>query len=130
MPHIHIDMHRSRRAQMPQISSALHASLVEGLDMPEDDLFQIFRLHDDGELVFSRTFPDADRDEIIFIEVLASYGYTPELKERMYAAMVRNTAALGIRADTLLISIVEIEGSTNWHSPGVPTAQDGVPALQ
>jgi hypothetical protein len=107
---------------MAAISSALHASLVEGLDMPEDDLFQIFTLHDDGELVFSRTFPDADRDEIIFIEVLASYGYSAETKEKMYAAMVQNTAALGIRADTLLISIVEIEGSTNWHSPAVPVS--------
>jgi hypothetical protein len=120
MPHIHIDMHRSRRPQMEALSAALHNSLVEGLLMPDDDLFQIFTLHDDGELVFSRTFPDADRDDIIYIEVLASTGYTPEIKEAMYASMVRNTAALGIRADTLLISIVEIDGRFNWHSPAKP----------
>jgi hypothetical protein len=120
MPHIHIDMHRSRRPQMEALSAALHNSLVEGLLMPDDDLFQIFTLHDDGELVFSRTFPEADRDDIIYIEVLASTGYTPEIKEAMYASMVRNTAALGIRADTLLISIVEIDGRFNWHSPAKP----------
>ncbi|MCU1584000.1 MAG: hypothetical protein JWM49_556 [Microbacteriaceae bacterium] len=122
MPHIHIDMHRSRRPQMEALSAALHQSLVDGLLMPDDDLFQIFTLHDDGELVFSRTFPEADRDDIIYIEVLASIGYTPEIKDQMYAAMVRNTTALGIRADTLLISIVEIDGRSNWHSPAKPVA--------
>ena len=122
MPHVHIDMHRSRRPQMEAISAALHKSLVDGLLMPVDDLFQIFTLHDDGELVFSRTFPDADRDDIIYIEVLASQGYTPEDKARMYSAMVDQTALLGIRADTLLISIVEIDGRTNWHSPAKPAA--------
>jgi hypothetical protein len=122
MPHVHIDMHRSRKPQMEAISAALHQSLVDGLLMPADDLFQIFTLHDDGELVFSRTFPDADRDDIIYIEVLASQGYTPEDKARMYDAMVEQTALLGIRADTLLISIVEIDGRANWHSPAKPAA--------
>jgi hypothetical protein len=107
---------------MEAISAALHQSLVDGLLMPADDLFQIFTLHDDGELVFSRTFPDADRDDIIYIEVLASQGYTPEDKARMYDAMVEQTALLGIRADTLLISIVEIDGRANWHSPAKPAA--------
>jgi hypothetical protein len=120
MPHIRVDMHVSHRPQMAQISDALHQSLVDGLDMPSDDLFQIFTLHETGELVFSRTFPEADRDDIVFIQVLASYGYTPELKERMYASMVENMAAIGIRQDTLLVSIVEIEGATNWHSPARP----------
>jgi hypothetical protein len=117
MPHIHVDMHRSRKPQMEALSGALHASLVEGLLMPDDDLFQIFTLHDDGELVFSRTFPEADREDIIYIEVLSSYGYSPETKQNMYASMVRNTEAIGIRADTLLISVIEIDGGNNWHSP-------------
>jgi hypothetical protein len=122
VPHIHIDMHRSRRPQMEAISAALHTSLVDGLNMPANDLFQIFTLHDDGELVFSRTFPEAERDDIIYIEVLASEGYSPDTKNAMYAAMVENTTALGIRQDTLLVSIIEINGRANWHSPAKPTA--------
>ena len=82
-----------------------------GWTCPSDDLFQIFTLHETGELVFSRTFPEADRDDIIYIQVLASYGYTPELKQQMYASMVDNMAAIGIRQDTLLVSIVEIDGA-------------------
>ncbi len=120
MPHIRVDMHESHRPRMAEISAALHASLVEGLVMPDDDLFQIFTLHAEGELVFSPTFPEAERDDIIYIQVLASHGYTPELKQQMYAAMVTNMAAVGIRQDTLLVSIVEIDGANNWHSPAKP----------
>ncbi|HEY0259371.1 MAG TPA: tautomerase family protein [Lacisediminihabitans sp.] len=122
MPHIRIDMHNSHRPRMGEISAALHKSLIDGLTMPGDDLFQIFTLHERGELVFSATFPEAARDDIIFIQVLASYGYTPEAKQSMYAAMVENMAAIGVRQDTLLISIVEIDGSANWHSPAKPLA--------
>jgi Tautomerase enzyme len=122
MPHIRVDMHESHRPRMAQISAALHASLVEGLVMPDDDLFQIFTLHGAGELVFSPTFPEAERDDIIYIQVLASLGYTPELKRQMYAAMVKNMSAIGIRQDTLLVSIVEIDGANNWHSPAKPVA--------
>lgn len=117
MPHIRIDMHESHRGQMAAISDALHQSLVVGLEMPADDLFQIFNLHQDGELIFSKTYPEAQRQDIIYIQVLASYGYTPEVKNHMYGQMVKNMTALGIPQDVLLISIVEIEGATNWHSP-------------
>jgi phenylpyruvate tautomerase PptA (4-oxalocrotonate tautomerase family) len=119
MPHVRVDLHRALAPRVTELSAAIHASLVDGLDMPEDDLFQIFTLHDRGELVFTKTFPGADRDDIIFIQVLASLGYSSELKQRMYAAMVDNIVALGIRQDTVMISVVEVDGA-NWHAPGKP----------
>ena len=45
----------------------------------EDDLLQIFQLHDEGDLFYSRTYPDADRSDIIFIHILASNGYSAEI---------------------------------------------------
>jgi len=119
MPHVRVDMHRALAPQMEALSAAIHSGLVEGLDMPAEDLFQIFNLHDPGELVFTRTFPGADRDDIIFIQVLASLGYPADFKQRMYSMIVDNIVALGFRQDTVLISIVEIDGA-NWHSPGKP----------
>ncbi|MGZ0712627.1 tautomerase family protein (plasmid) [Coraliomargarita sp. W4R53] len=117
MPHIRIDMNEARRAQLGAISDALHRSLVDGLGMEADDLFQKFNLHGPDELVFSRTFPDADRDEIIYVEVLSSFGYSKLQKDAMFAHMARNMAEIGIRQDTLLISIIEMNGSENWSSP-------------
>lgn len=119
MPHVRVDMHRALAPQTEVLSAAIHASLVDGLGMPADDLFQIFTLHDPGELIFTRTFPGADRDDIIFIQVLASMGYSPEQKQRMYSTIVDNIVALGIRQDTVLISVIEVDGA-NWFSPGKP----------
>lgn len=60
--------------------------------MPADDLFQIFRLHDPGELVYTKTFPNADRTDIVFIQ------------------------AVGIKQDNVLIAVTENEGS-DWFAP-------------
>ncbi len=121
MPHVRIDMHRQLKPQMSRISDAIHAGLVAGLDMPSEDLFQAFRLHDEGELVYSRTFPDADRTDIVFIEILASPGYTEEQKQRGLAAVADEVAKVGIKKDNLLLVLVETAPGTAWHAP----AQEG-----
>ena len=78
MPHARIDMHETLRPKMAEMSAAILKGMVDGLDMPADDLFQIFRLHAPGELVFSPTHPNADRTDIIFIEILSSPNYSAE----------------------------------------------------
>jgi hypothetical protein len=113
---------------MKALSAELHESLIEGLGMIPDDLFQIFTLHDSEELVFSRTFPGADRDDIIFVQILSGFGYSPAQKQAMYAQMVSRLTKLGIPQDVLLVSIVEIDGANNWHSPGHPAADSAATA--
>ncbi|GAA1827146.1 tautomerase family protein [Microlunatus capsulatus] len=117
MPHVRIDMHRELAPRMSQISDAVHAGLVSGLDMTPDDLFQVFRLHDEGELVYSRTFPDADRTDIVFIEILASPGYTDEQKQRGMTAVADRVAEVGIKKDNLLLVLVETAPGVAWHAP-------------
>ena len=117
MPHVRIDMHRELAPRMSQISDAIHDGLVAGLDMPAGDLFQVFRLHDEGELVYSRTFPDADRTDIVFIEVLASPGYTDEQKQRGMTAVADRVAEVGIKKDNLLLVFVETAPGAAWHAP-------------
>jgi hypothetical protein len=121
MPHARIDLHRVHKDRLPEISNAILAGMVRGLEMPEDDLFQIFRLHDPGELVFSPTFPDADRDDIIFIELLAGRVYTAEVKHAGMVAIGDELEALGIKRDSLLMHVVEVE-PTDWYSPGSASA--------
>jgi hypothetical protein len=64
-------MQSARAGQRPQISEAVHSALVEAWDMPADDLFQIFHLHDADDLIFSRTYPKANRSDIVFVQILA-----------------------------------------------------------
>lgn len=115
MPHARIDLHRVHEPRLPEFSRAVLDGMVQGFDMPEEDLFQIFRLHEPGELVYSRTFPNQDRDDIVFVELVAGRGFTDEQKQATMAAISDNIAALGIRRDNVLCVLFEV-GSAAWYA--------------
>jgi Tautomerase enzyme len=116
VPLIQIDMQSARAEQRSQISEAVHSALVEAWEMPADDLFQIFHLHDADDLVYSRTYPNANRSDIVFVQILAFNGYSPELKQRGARLVVDRLSAVGIKRDEILIAITE-NGDGDWFAP-------------
>ena len=50
MPLVRIDMHTPLADLRPQMSEAINSALADGWGMPADDLFQIFQLHEQGDL--------------------------------------------------------------------------------
>jgi hypothetical protein len=114
MPHARIDMHEALRPRMAELSAAILQGMVSGFDMPADDLFQVFRLHQPGELVFSRTHPNADRTDIIFIEILASPNYSSEQMRRGLSAISEELAKIGIRRDNVLLMVTPANA---WLAP-------------
>jgi hypothetical protein len=117
MPHARIDMHRALAPQMADISAAILRGMVTGFEMPADDFFQAFRLHDEGELFYSRTFPNQQRDDIVFIELIASKGYSDAQKQSAMEAVVDEVSALGIKRDNLLLVINEVGQGATWYAP-------------
>lgn len=119
MPMIQVDLRRALFQEKGEaISKAIHQGLVEGLDMADDDLFQIYRPHDDGELVFSPDFGGADRRDLVLIRVTMVHMFSADTKSRMYTAVVRNLEAAGVRHDDVLICVVEV-GFEDWYA-GAP----------
>ncbi|HEY0260888.1 MAG TPA: tautomerase family protein [Lacisediminihabitans sp.] len=116
MPLVRVDMHTDLAELRPQLSAAIHSALVDGWEMPADDLFQIFQLHERGDLFYSRTFPNADRTDILFVQVLAFTGYSPEVKQRGARLIVDRLVALGIKRDNILIALNE-NGDGDWLAP-------------
>lgn len=124
MPTVHVDLRRELfDAKGPAISRAIHEGLIEGLDMPADDLFQVFTPHDDGELVFSPDFGGADRRDLVFLRITMVHMFPPDTKAAMYAAVVRRLEAVGLRHDDVLISLVEV-GFEDWYA-GSPISERG-----
>lgn len=116
MPLIRVDIHDHLAHLRPQLSEAIHTALVEGLGIPADDLFQIFQVHAPGDLFYSRTFPDADRTDIVFVQILAFHGYTPAHKQRGAALVVDRLVEVGIKRDDILIALTE-NGDGDWLAP-------------
>lgn len=116
MPLVRVDMHDNLSPLRAQMSDAIHSALVEGWGIPADDLFQIFQVHPQGDLVYSRTYPDANRTDIIFIQILVFNGYTPEKKQAGAALVADRLAALGIQRDNILIALNE-NGDGDWLAP-------------
>jgi len=116
MPLVRVDIHDRLAPLRPQMSEAIHGALVEAWGMPADDLFQIFQVHQPGDLFYSRTFPDADRSDIVFVEILAFNGYSPQQKQRGAELVADRLAALGIRRDDVLIALHE-NGDGDWLAP-------------
>ncbi len=121
MPHVRVDLHESHRARLPEYSEAILAGMVRGLGMPEFDLFQSFRLHQPGEIFFSRTFPGVQRDDMVLIELVAQVGYTDEQKQAGMAAVVEELEKVGVPRGDVMVLVVEVQGAA-WYP--LPTPED------
>lgn len=115
MPHARIDLHKIHEPRLAEFSDAILTGMVRGFGMPTDDLFQIFRLHEPGELVYSPTFPNQQRDDIIFVELVAQVGYTDDQKQATMGAIADELSALGVKRDNVLCVIVEVHGAA-WYA--------------
>jgi hypothetical protein len=99
---------------MREMSAAILKGMVDGFDMPEDDLFQIFRLHEPGELVYSRTHPQANRTDIVFVEILGSARYSDDGMQRGLAAIADELTKIGLKRDNVILMVTEAKA---WHAP-------------
>ena len=119
MPMVQIDLRRDVFQEKGKaISQAIHAGLIEGLDMAADDLFQVFRPHDDGELVFSPDFGGADRQDLILLRITMAHMFPVDTKRRMYKALVQRLEQAGVRHDDILVCVVDV-GFDDWYA-GAP----------
>ena len=119
MPMVQVDLRRDVFQEKGKaISQAIHAGLVEGLDMPADDLFQVFRPHDDGELVFSPDYGGADRKDLILLRITMAHMFPVDTKRRMYKALVHRLEQVGVRHDDILVCVVDV-GFDDWYA-GTP----------
>lgn len=116
MPLVRVDIHEPLAPLRPDMSTAIHSALVDSWGMPADDLFQIFQVHAQGDLFYSRTFPDADRTDIVFVQILAFNGYSPDQKQQAAALVVERLVGLGIKRDNVLIALTE-NGDGDWLAP-------------
>jgi hypothetical protein len=116
MPLIQIDLDRELfESKHEEISREIHHAQIDALEIPADDLFQVFRPHGPGELKFDRTYNQVDRQDLLLIRITMVHRYSVEIKRGLYAAIVKRLTPLGIRPEDVLVSVIE-NGFEDWYA--------------
>ena len=116
MPLIQVDLDRDLfESSGNQLSSALHQAQLDALEIPADDLFQVFTPHGPGELRFDPTYNGVDRQRLVLLRITMVHMYSVATKQKLYRAVVDRLGEVGVRAEDVLISVVE-NGFEDWYA--------------
>lgn len=86
--------HGTDAASKRAIVQGIHDALVEGIGMPQDELFNLVSEYRDGEFFYDRTFNGIARsDKLIVVEITMRRGRSDAMKRALYAAITRNLEA-------------------------------------
>jgi 4-oxalocrotonate tautomerase len=110
MPLVRIDLREGKSASYIQaIGNAIQQAMVEHLDVPVRDQFQIISEHAPDHLVYNPDYLNVERtDDIVFIQVTLSAGRTTEQKRAFYARLAELLQENpGIRPQDVAIHLVE-----------------------
>ncbi|WP_030343612.1 tautomerase family protein [Streptomyces sp. NRRL S-1022] len=115
MPLVRIDMIRGRSPEnVRAITDAVQQSLVDVLEIPERDRFQIVTQHDPDELIaldyglgFSRT------SGTVIVQIFTQRGRSSESKQLVYRTLAERLAEAGVDGKDLFVSYCE-NGPEDW----------------
>jgi 4-oxalocrotonate tautomerase len=110
MPAVTIDVLTGRTdAKLQDIADAVHDAMVEMLDVPERDRFQIVNEHEPGAFHFNRSYLDIERSEqFVLIRITLAAGRSTETKRAFYARLAQLLhERVGLRPEDLAVVLTE-----------------------
>jgi len=116
MPLVRIALRAGKSATYrTAIADAVHKAMVETINVPALDRFQIISEHTPENLIYDPTYLDIQRsDDVIFIQITLNTGRTTEMKKSLYTRIAELLAENpGVRKQDVLVSLVEVS-KENW----------------
>jgi len=109
MPLVRIDLIEGHpEKDISAIGDAVQAALVETMNVPQRDRFQVITEHRKDRFVYNPSYLGVERtDRIVFVQVFLSKGRTTEQKQAFYASVARRMASAGMRPEDLAVALVE-----------------------
>jgi len=116
MPLVRIDALRADPDRLAALGRAVHQALVETIDIPPDDLFQVLTSHDGstGTLRYA-DFLGVHRDDgVVFVTITMRAGRPPEVKQAMYRRIAELAEEYtGTEPRNVLVTVTE-NASPDW----------------
>lgn len=116
MPLVRIDLNKNQpRGLAKKVGDIIYQAMLEEINVPADDKFQIISHHEDEELVKPKSYMGVQySDGIIFIQITLNQGRSVELKKKFYQRIADDChITLGIRKEDIFIQLVEV-AKENW----------------
>ncbi|HYV42536.1 MAG TPA: tautomerase family protein [Thermoanaerobaculia bacterium] len=116
MPLVRVSLRTGKSpSYLESIGEAVHRAMVETINVPADDRFQIFTEHSVEELVYDPDYLGVKRsDDLVVIQITLNAGRSLEQKRALYDAIARNLArGPGLRSEDVLVGLVEVP-KENW----------------
>ena len=131
MPLVRISLVKGKTPEYRRkVGDAIHRALVEAIDVPPLDRFQLLTEHEPGDLVYDPGFLGIARtNDIVIVQITISAGRTLEKKRALFRRIADNLAALGLRREDAWVNLVEV-AKENWsfgngvasYAPAEPVA--------
>jgi 4-oxalocrotonate tautomerase len=116
MPLVRISLLKGKPASYRRkVGDAVHQALVDTIDVPAKDRFQILSEHDAEDFVYDREYLGIARSrDLVVIQITLSAGRSLHLKRHLYRAIAeRLSAAVQLRPEDVWINLVEV-AKENW----------------
>jgi len=115
MPLVRISLLQGPDGFGRKVGKVVYRTMVDTIDVPRDDNFQVITEHSKETLVFDRTYMGIARsDGFISIQITLSEGRSLEKKRLLYRTLVeRLEHELNVRPEDVMINLVEVK-KENW----------------
>jgi phenylpyruvate tautomerase PptA (4-oxalocrotonate tautomerase family) len=120
MPLVRIDLIRGKSAAYRKtMGEIIYNAMVDLINVPKDDKFQIITEHAPEDLNFAESYLDnAYSQDIVLIQITLNAGRTVEMKKALYRRIADDlNAHLQLRRDDVWINLVEV-AKENWSFGG------------
>ena len=116
MPLVRIELLKGKPASYRRkVGDAVHQAMVETIDVPAKDRFQLITEHDAEDFVYDREYLGIARSrDLVMIQITISFGRSLNLKRAFFRTIAeRLAAAVQLRPQDVLINLVET-AKENW----------------
>jgi len=116
MPLVRISLRVGKSAAYRRaLGEGVHRAMVETINVPPLDRFQVITEHSSDDLIYDPHYLDIQRsDDVVFVQITLNAGRTVDQKRALYARIAKLLAEKpGVRPQDVLISLVEVPRE-NW----------------
>ena len=116
MPLVRVSLREGKSpSYLAAIGEAIHSAMIETINVPKDDRFQIFTEHPPGGLIADPGYLGIARtDDVVVVEITLNLGRTLEQKRALYRSIADRLArSPGLRKEDVLVNLVEVP-KENW----------------